>query len=282
MIRPSKKVLSIFIITIALVVAIIIGFGRDKSSQAINYASNLVVGEKVSIPENPNWQSELGGIALPAQAGQNTTSSSTGDSVTDTISKSLISNYLALKQSGTLDNTSAQNLVDQTINLFDQTGDKTVLTTELNIIPDNGTQSMIEYGENLGNVLKNNRPKEIIDEREIIKNAISSKDSSKLNELDSVIAVYEKIASDLMKTPVPQTFVKAHLDMVNGAKSMAIALKEIKTVFNDPIKGLQTLELYNNGVTIFVEATRATRDFINKNNIVYKQGSGGYYLLYGI
>jgi len=281
-IRPSKKVLSIFIITIALVVAIIIGFGRDKSSQAINYASNLVVGEKVSIPENPNWQSELGGIALPAQAGQNTTSSSTGDSVTDTISKSLISNYLALKQSGTLDNTSAQNLVDQTINLFDQTGDKTVLTTELNIIPDNGTQSMIEYGENLGNVLKNNRPKEIIDEREIIKNAISSKDSSKLNELDSVIAVYEKIASDLMKTPVPQTFVKAHLDMVNGAKSMAIALKEIKTVFNDPIKGLQTLELYNNGVTIFVEATRATRDFINKNNIVYKQGSGGYYLLYGI
>ena len=282
MIRPSKKVLSIFIITIALVVAIIIGFGRDKSSQAINYASNLVVGEKVSIPENPNWQSELGGIALPAQAGQNTTSSSTGDSVTDTISKSLISNYLALKQSGTLDNTSAQNLVDQTINLFDQTGDKTVLTTELNIIPDNGTQSMIEYGENLGNVLKNNRPKEIIDEREIIKNAISSKDYSKLNELDSVIAVYEKIASDLMKTPVPQTFVKAHLDMVNGAKSMAIALKEIKTVFNDPIKGLQTLELYNNGVTIFVEATRATRDFINKNNIVYKQGSGGYYLLYGI
>jgi hypothetical protein len=189
---------------------------------------------------------------------------------------------LVLKQNGTLDTTSAQNLVDQTVGLLDQLGDKTVLTTELNIVPDNGAKSITDYGDNLGNVLKNDKPKTIIDEREIIKNAVSTKDSSKLNELDPVIAVYEKIANDLTKMPVPQTFVKAHLDMVNGAKSMALALKQIKTVFSDPVKGLQILQLYNNGVTIFINAERATKDFINKNNISYKQGSGGYYLFYGI
>lgn len=280
---PSKKVLSIFIITAALVVAIIIGFGRDKSSQVINFTSNLVAGDKVSIPENSNWKNELGGITLPAPVDQKTTnSSSTKETVTDTISKNLISKYLMLKRSNTLDNTSAQNLVNQTVNLFDKLEEKTVLTTELNIIPNNGKQPIIDYGDNLGNVLKNNKPKKIADEREIIKTSVSSKDPSKINELDSIIAVYEKIGSDLMKMPVPQTFVKAHLDMVNGAKGMALALKEVKTVFNDPIKGLQTLKLYGNSASIFTEAKKATNTFILTNNIVYKQGSGGYYLLYGI
>jgi hypothetical protein len=33
---------------------------------------------------------------------------------------------------------------------------------------------------------------------------------------------------------------------------------------------------------MFTQAKQATNAFIIKNNIIYKQGSGGYYLLYGI
>jgi hypothetical protein len=279
---PSKKVLSIFILTAALVISIIIVFGRDKSSSAINFASNLVAGEKLSIPENPNWQNELGGVTTNIEPIQTNSGTSTGETTTDTISKTLISNYLALKQSGTLDATSAQKLVDQTVSLFDQLGDKIVLNTNLNIIPDNGKQSITDYGEKLGMILKTNKPKEIKDEREIIKLSVSSRDPSKMNDLDSIIAVYENIANELIKMPVPKTFVKAHLDMTNGVKGMAMALKEVKTVFDDPMKSLQTIQLYKEGATIFTEAKQATNVFIINNNIIYKQSSGGYYLLYGI
>jgi hypothetical protein len=157
-----------------------------------------------------------------------------------------------------------------------------VLETKLNIVPDNGKQSIIDYGENLGNILKNNKPERVADERKIISDSVSSKDSSKINELDSVITVYEKIANDLIEMPVPQTFVKAHLDITNGAKAMAIALTKMKTVFNDPLKSLSAMQLYQGGMTLFMQAKQATNTFIIKNNVIYKQSSGGYYLLYGI
>ncbi len=281
MILPSKKVLSIFILVAALVAAIIIAFGRDKASTAINSVNNLVAGQKVSIPENPDWQNELGKTTANTEPAQEE-DASTQETATDTVSKALMANYLALKQSGTLDATSAQKLIDQTASLVSQLGDKVVLDTKLNVIPDNGMQTITSYGENLGSILKNNKPQNIKNEMEIISVAISSRDQSKINELDPVIAIYEKIAADLEKMPVPKTFVKAHTDMTNGVKGIVMALKEIRSVFSDPIKSLSAIQLYREGLTVFLQAIKITDLFIIKNKIIYKQGSGGYYLLYGI
>ncbi len=280
MILPSKKVLSIFILTVALVAAIIIAFGKDKSSEAINFASNLVIGEKVSVPENPDWQNELGEVAKNIEPIK--IEDTPLETNTDTISKTLVLNYLALKQNGTLDQETAQKLVDQTASLADQLGGNVTLDTKLNIIPDNGSQTITNYGENLGNIFKSNKPREVKNEMDIISVAVSSRDPSKIKELDPIIAVYEKIVSDLVKMPVPKTFVLAHLDMTNGVKGIAMALKEMKTVFSDPIKSLSAMQLYQEGMTMFMQAKQATNAFINQNKIIYKQGSGGYYLLYGI
>ena len=282
MIWPSKKVLSVFILMAALVVAVIITFGRDKSSSAINYASNLVAGEKVSIPENPNWQNELGGVTSNVELVQEEDDTSTQETTTDTVSKTLVSNYLALKQSGTLDSTSAQKLIDQTLDYVDKIGGQVALVSDLNVIPDNDKQTITEYGENLGKILKDNKPKETKNEIEIATKAVVSKDPNKISELDNIIAVYQKIADELKKMPVPKTFIKAHLDMVNGSNGMALALKEMKEVVNDPFRGLKAMQLYQESATMFTQSERATRLFISQNKIIYKQGGGGYYLLYGI
>lgn len=290
MILPSKKVLSVFIVIAALVASIIITFGRDKSSQAINFASNLVIGEKISLPENPDWQDELGGAIPPAQAGQDVEpvqvggGTSTPETVTDTVSTSFMSNYLALKQSGTLDATSAQKLVDQTINYIDQKTTQTSAITQrdLNVIADNGKQSIIDYGEALGNIAKSKTQTDIKEELGILMQMTQSEDQSKINDLDDIITDYENIAAALTKMPVPKTFVKAHLDLVNSTNGITSAFKEIKNVFNDPLRGLTALQLYQKSATTLSLAMNATITFIKQNNIIYKQGSGGYYLLYGI
>jgi hypothetical protein len=279
---PSKKVLSVLILTIALVAAIIIAFGRDKSSEAINFASNLVAGEKISIPENPNWQKELGGVSANTILVQKEESTSTPETATDTISRTLVANYLALKQSGTLNQTSVQKLIDQTINLTDELGSTATSDTKLNIIPDNGRQSMIDYGENLGNILKNNKPKEPQKALDIFTQILQSENPSKLNELDDFTTTYEKISSEFVKMPVPQTFVKAHLDLTNSIKNGATALTKMKLVFSDPFKSLLAVQSYQNNITTFTQAMQAIILFLKQNNVVYKQGSGGYYLLYGI
>ena len=193
---PSKKVLSVFILTAALVVAVIVAFGRDKSSEAINFASNLVAGEKVSVPENPNWQNELSQVKTNAEPAQIESNTSTPETATDTISKTLMSNYLALKQSGTLDAASAQKLVDQTANFVNQLGSNVVLDTKLNIIPDNGKQTITDYGENLGSILRNNKPAYEESEMDIVKKALETKDLKKLEELGQIINTFTEISKE--------------------------------------------------------------------------------------
>lgn len=280
---PSKKVLSVLILSAAVVASIIVAFGKDKTTSAVTSVNNLVGGGKISIPENPNWQNEfntLGSVSLFEQTGGG---SATGtETVTDAVSKSLISNYLALKQNGSLDGASAQKLIDQTINYIGQPAAVEIKASDLKIIPDNGKQTISGYGEDLGNIIKKNRPLDVKNELEIISKSIETRDSSMVAELDNVIYVYEKISTELAGMTVPNTFVKAHLDMVNGSRNMASALTELKAVFNDPIKSLAHIQLYQKGMTAFTQAMRATVIFINQNGVIYKQDSGGYYLLYGI
>lgn len=281
MVLPSKKVFSVFILIVALVAAIVIAFGRDKSSKAINIASNLVAGDKISIPENQNWQNELknAGIntePIKIEAGEE------GETLTDTVSRTLMANYLALNQSNTLDQSSAQDLIDKTTNFIYKTTGKETGITKLNEIPDNGKQTMIDYGEKLGAILKNNNSKKFNSDMETFKKAVESDDSSKLGLLADIINAHLKLKSELLNMPVPKTFVKAHLDIVNGVGEMIAALEEAKSIFSDPVRGFAAIQTYQNGASKMIGALGATSQFIIKNNIVYKQGSGGYYLLYGV
>ncbi len=282
MILPSKKVLSIFLVCVALVISIIIAFGRDKASTAINYASNLVAGDKISIPENPNWQNELGEAGIADASLSQADSALENKTLTGTVAVSLISNYLALKQSGNLDQETAQSLVDQTANYIEASASQTITVSNLNVIPDNGLQTRIDYGDRLGMILKSNKPKEIKNEFTIWQEATTGNNSQKLEELQSVINIYKNMANEIKVMPVPQIFAKAHIDMVNGATGLATGLEEMKNVFEDPVRGLQGLQLYQNGGALFIQAIQASSEFIKRSNITYKQGSGGYYLLYGI
>ena len=284
MILPSKKVLSVFILIAALVVAIIVAFGKDKSSQAINFASDIVAGDKILVPENPNWQDELSGVATNIKLAQTETSTSTKETATDTISRTLISNYLALKQNGNLNSTSAQELVDKTISYIGESGGRVaeIFESQLNIVADNGKQSITDYGENLGNISIRNKPLGTKNEIGVIMKVVQSQDSSQINELSDIIATYKKITGELIQMPVPKTFVRAHIDLVNGVGGIAQALIEIKNVSNDPVSGLVALQIYVKNATLLASVKKAVVDFISQNNISYKQNSGGYYLLYGI
>ena len=281
---PSKKVLSVFILIAALVVAIIVAFGKDKSSQAINFASDIVAGDKILVPENPNWQDELSGVATNIKLAQTESSTSTKETVTDTISRTLISNYLALKQNGNLSSTSAQELVDKTISYIGESGGRVaeIFESQLNIVADNGKQSITDYGENLGNISIRNKPLGTKNEIGVIMKVVQSQDSSQINELSDIIATYKKITGELIQMPVPKTFVRAHIDLVNGVGGIAQALIEIKNVSNDPVSGLVALQIYVKNATLLASVKKAVVDFISQNNISYKQNSGGYYLLYGI
>ncbi len=269
------------VLAIGLVAGTIITFGKDTADSAISSVSNLVAGDKIEIPNNPEWQTDLkvvGSNVVPTESSKD----SEPATITDTVSVSLMSNYLTLKQSGTLDQTKAQQLVDSTVNYLDQLGEPKIESSKLNVVADKGKLSAIEYGARLGAIIKKNKPSSVTNELDIINQAVSTRNAEKIKELDNVIVVYKTLELELTAMPVPTTFVKAHTDLVNGVKGMRLGLEQIKLIFADPFKGLFGVKVYQESGTAFIQSLRATISYLVQKNIVYKQGSGGYYLLHGI
>ncbi len=280
---PSKKVLSLLVLSIAAVFSIIIVFG-GKQPPKVNLANTLLPGENLSLPENPNWQEDFNQISFySSQTSQELSGEEhTDQTTTDAVATSLFSNYLVLKQNGLLNQSSAEKLVDQAINYTDTTSLKKIGASDLKIVPDNGKLTILDYGENLGLILKNNQSDPEKNEIYILQTALETNHPEKIEELDEAIVLYKKMAMEIQQMPAPKTFVKAHIDTINGLIGMAASLEQIKRVFSDPLLALSGVQAFQTNGNLFVQAVQASSLFIKQNGIEYEQGSGGYYLMYGI
>lgn len=279
MVLPSRKVLSLMVLTIALVASIIIVFGKEKSGQAINFANNLVAGEKFNIPENDSWQTEISQVARPIDVPELAAEEQT---ITDTVSTTILSNYLALKQNDALTQESAQELIDQASDYIKQNTPTKTQLADLKIVESN-KESMVTYGETLGEILRRNKPKNFIDEISVIEKIVGGTNNKSINnELEIVIKNYQSLATEIKKMPVPKILAKTNLEMISGLEGITYGLEEIKKISNDPLLGLEGIKVYKLGGNLFIQALKTATEFIKQSNIDYKQGSGGYYLFYGI
>lgn len=279
MVLPSRKVFSLLVLTTALVASIIIVFGRETSSRAISFTNNLIAGEKFSMPEKSDWEAELNQIAKPINISDAATEDQT---VTDTVSTTILSNYLALKQNDELTQESAQILIDQATSYIEQRIQTRTQLTDLNIIYSNN-QSISIYGEQVGLILKRNKPKKFIDEISVIENIVNNTNNvSAANDLLMVITSYRSVVTEMKNLPIPKILAKTHLEMINGLEGVVHGLEEIDNILNDPLSGIQGIKIYQLGGTLFVQSLKTTIEFIRQNEPNYEQGSGGYYLFYGI
>ena len=267
------------IVVIALVLSIMLFFGKG-TKKIISTTNNLTAGEKINLSKNENWQEEIELLSLENQyAVQN--EDDTKKTVTEKVSTSLVSNYLSLKESGTLNEENATKLVDQSIDYISKSTSVSDISS-LKISKTNDFVAMEKYGNDLGNVFKKNKPSSVKNEMQILSDSVTKRDPKSIEEMDSIINTYEAIMYDMKSMEVPKLFAQSHLDMINGLNRIVTSLKDIKGVFSDPFKSLASLQTYQEGVTLFTTPLRATIKYFVKNNIVYKQGTGGYYLLYGI
>lgn len=284
---PSKKAQSIIVLTIGIVVALVLIFNQSKVEQGRKSLNNIIAGEKISLPENPNWQQDLGSISnlntnILNSSSSTDSSSSTNETLTDVVSRSLMSNYLMMKQGGKLDATTAQNIVDNSAKYVQAMQTEKVTVSGLNLIPDNGEKTVIEYGDRLGNILRLYKNQSKLNEMDIIKESVQSRNPDKIKDLEKIALIYMQIANDLKKMPVPNKFARAHIDVVNGLYGMSDSLTSMQSIFEDPMRGLTSMQSYQQSGTTYIKSIQAIVEFLIKNKISYKQGAGGYYLMHGI
>lgn len=282
---PSRKIISMLVVTVALVISIVIVAGERKSKQTIGSLGNIVSGSKVTIPERNSWQDELDTVSDNAQVNiveNKVAEEDTQTSYTDKVSKTLISNYLVLKQNNQVSVASAQNLVDQTQELVEKEDFKTFRRSQLSLLPDSDTKQMQEYGEVLGSFIKANKKNGFTNELSVLQEAMVGGNIKELSRLEEVAKTYEKMSYNLMMMGVPLRFADAHLDMANGLRRVSFALLDMASIEKDPVLGLEGMKRYQEGAITFITAMRSTAEYLMSKGITYKQGSGGYYLFYGI
>ncbi len=276
--KIDQKTLSTLVLTVAIIFGSIILFGRETSSRTITKAGNLLAGERMEIPQNRNWQDDINTITQTEEVSEELKTETT----TDLISQNILGEYLALKENNFLPIDQKESIIKNNLDIFNQTITDYKSDFKINTIKDNGRKTIAEYGENLGLVFKKYKPKEKNNEIEIFKKAIDEKNKSDLNKLKEAVDIYKLLLLDLEKINVPQTFKESHTDLLIGLSMITSGLEDMILTLDDPIKGAQGLQKFQEGGALFIDVISETIKFINKNRIIYKQGDGGYYLLYGI
>lgn len=278
---PSRKILSMLILAIGVVGAVIFAFNDRVTNSTTIKIGDLTAGTKIKIPENSSWQNEIQENVENVETIE-LDSGDDAETLTDNFSVSLMSNYLALKQNGNLNEQTAQNLIDSGLQYFESTYQVPIDNPEFKIIEDNGKKSVGEYGDSLGSIFKTYTPAKPKNELHILTEIANTQNQEKLKEIDEILVVYNNIKVGLIKIPVPNTFSRSHHDMIKGLSGITTGLKEMRSILNDPVKSLISIQTYQENATMFQRAFSATKNFIYKQNVFYKQGSGGYYLLYGL
>lgn len=284
---PSRKIISIFIVAAALVVSIILGFGKNSSISAVREIANtglLSKGPEVKIPQNKNWLSDLSPLTLnPVEV--SSLEASTTPNLTAQVSESLIANYLALRQGGDLNDTSAFELVNQAAAFTESAASspKTYTTADILVSSDNSQAAIRQYGNDLGNAFKINKPTQVKNELAIFYEIMQTKNRTKIAELKEVASVYKNLTSSLKKIKIPSGYINTHLEMLNNLNKIANSIGDMTMIFEDPLLALQGLGNYKEGyIGSITTMTKILLQILKEDNILYKQGESGYYLYYGI
>lgn len=284
---PSRKIVAIFIISVALVASVILAFGKEKAAQIVKGGS-ISTGPATEysgkLPKNTSWQSDISSLSLrPTDLSLSATSST--QNLTDKVSESLIGNYLSLRESGNLNDTSAASLINQAVNFTesDQNAPLSYTTADIVVSSDNSGKTVRRYGTELGNAFKVNKPAEAKNEIAIFSEMLQKQDRTRVSELKEIALIYRHIEESALHIQVPSSYAQIHLDLLNNLDKIARSVDLMSTIFDDPLQAMRGVGNYQTGIIGFGSALSKIRIKILKDDkIVYKQGESGYYLYYGI
>lgn len=105
--------------------------------------------------------------------------------------------------------------------------------------------------------------------------ATDQHDKTKLEALTAIGAGYLAIAHDLAQVPTPNTFVPLQLQLANDYASLADTYADMKTIIDDPLRGLAGVQRYN---ALVNEASRLLTTIagqLSKDGILFNKDEPG-------
>ncbi|MDE2030668.1 MAG: hypothetical protein KGI58_00175 [Patescibacteria group bacterium] len=269
---PSRQFI-IRVIVIAIIISVAFGiyklviYFKNKTSQKTSL--KVLVKDLVQKDTNnngiPDWEESLWGLdpttngpankefilAKRAALAKDTTVPKLSDGITpskenEALSQEFFAVIMSLQQTGNLDSASMQSVADAISKKVVATPIPDIYTKDMAVIEDDGTLPMIEYYTaylNLNN--KYYKDDGIGTELSLIAVALRDKDQGALDQVGKIGEAYKAMGKDLMKIPVPTTFLANHLDLANNYEKIGESIDDMTKMLSDPMVGMRAFINYN-------------------------------------
>lgn len=258
---PNSKILGAFIVGTALVALAYISTNfaapsdRYLPSQAASPAAAVTQRTTIAVTDNDNngiedWRDNLI-TSEPVLITQTNTTDSTytpPTTLTGQVGVSFFQNYVQSKTAGQL-GTSQNDLINNAISKLERDTSFPIYDVpNVTVVTNYTDEDIVIYANAAGYALvssqRQNRESEVL----ILRDIINRKDTSRISEIEIIAQEYRLIRETLVTLPVPQLFLKEHLDLLNTVMAVEKDVEALTKSFSDPAYTLLRLKRYQEDV----------------------------------
>lgn len=250
-------------------------FDANIASNGQAYVQTPIISADLKAASSSDWQKDfLGSGGAKNNTGAfvlKTTSASSTEALTltDQFGRKFFVNYLTLKQSGGIKDAAAISAAaDQmvTSGLY-ATQAKKYSISNIIVRADISDASLRSYTTSVNSIISQySFPK---NEAMIAQEALSLKTSTKLTDLNPLIAAHTRIVTQLLALSVPSTLKQQHIDLINGFSTMKFVGESLRDSEKDPLKGIIGTNTYLEGTAQIVNALKDMRDTLATKGVTF-------------
>jgi len=250
----NKKVTGAFLIGFALIAGsyVVSNFGKNAEPITANiYTATTPPAPRIFIPivdsdQNgvEDWREDfVSETPLIIDESTSTVPYEMPTSLTDQVGIQLFKSILEAKTMGKVGPSQTEIVQKAADQLRKTVKDVIYGPNNVTTIPISPT-AVRTYGNTMAQIILNNNQPDSENELTILDRAVKSEDPEELKKLIPLALMYKNLRDQSIVTPVPEPFLKQHLDLINTYQALYKNLSDMQLVFSDPVVALMRVKRY--------------------------------------
>lgn len=194
----------------------------------------------------PDWRDDIQATD-PIRVPQGTSTYEAPTTVTGKFAVDFYEDYIHSKTAGPF-GTNKDELVKKAVQkLAQKATDELFTQKDISLFPLNDTPTLHAYGNQVASILLSH-PNEGDNEAIILQDYMRYHKKERLADLDPIALAYTTMVKDMLAAPVPQKYVKQHLDVTNALNAVREDVRAMQEVDEDALYTLLRMKRYHDDV----------------------------------
>lgn len=185
------------------------------------------------------------------------------NTLTERFSIDFFKDYLYSKGFGTAELDREAIIERAMVVLKDEAQDRIYTFDDVTLTEEDTPEAQRKYANRIAEITISYTTPTDTNELEIINRALDTKNPELLKQLDPILNAYRAYFEQTLATPVPASFARHHVDLINVYNAIVNDLTAMQDVYNDPLLGLLRLKRYPDDVEgliyVYFNADRTLR-----------------------